>query len=385
MRYHLVARLTLVFLTVVASRSARAVDYLYPFLDASQNQTVEGVRRYDATNVLLACSYTLTGSATQGMWWIGSLTSGSGTEYKVLPQFTGQTVTTSIYYGPNTSLVNPGLGAGSIQIVGSYKYAESSTPGFDTGLLYTGPASGTGGTWTQLNVPSNLTGGTVANTIPHSVMGKLVVGNYDLVGVAGSGNAFLYDTTSNAYTIFNLGGEQNLTTAYGVWQNSADSYTIVGGSQVGGINKAFIMDYVLTTGSFGTPTYFAPRGERVDLLSHFEGISGLGDGRYSLIAMTLDSGSNPVGVDYGVATRMPDGSFSHGDWTAISVPGAPFTTGNTVIDTMALGIYGTSPGTAAYVATVTAVPEIAPAGMGSVVALATGALALLERRRKRAP
>lgn len=353
MRCHLPIILLCLF-AVTTARAARAVEYLYPFLEPTENQAVEGVRRYDATTVLLACSYTLSGSATQGMWWVGSLTSGSGTSYKVLPQIAGQTVTSSLYYGPNTAFVNPSLGSGAIQVVGTYKYSESPTPNLDHGVLYTGPLDGSGGTWTQLNVPSNLTSGTVANTIPHSVMGELVVGNYDLAGVPGSGNAFLYNTTSNAYTIFNLGGTQNLTTAYGVWQNSADSYTIVGGSQIGGINKAFVLDYLLSSSSFGTPTYFAPRGEGADIVSHFEGVSGLGNGSYSLVGMTLDSGSNPTGVDYGVVTRNSDGSFSHGGWVAIAVPDASMTTGNTVIDDIALGIYtsSTSTGVAAYVATV---------------------------------
>ncbi|MFM7244904.1 MAG: hypothetical protein ACKO40_12145 [Planctomycetaceae bacterium] len=349
----------------VMPRSAPAIDYLYPFFASTDNQASEGVRRYDSSSVLMACSYTASGSATQGMWWLGSLTTGSGTPYQVLPQFTGQTVTTSLYYGPNTAFANPTLGSGTIQIVGSYKYAEAADPNVNQGLLYTGPLSGVGGTWTQLSVPSNLTTGTVANTVPHSVMGEVVVGNYELAGVPASGNAFLYNTTSGSYTIFSLGGVQNLTSAYGVWQNSADSYTIVGGSQIGGINKAYILDYTLSTGSFGAPTYFAPRGESVTILSHFEGVSGLAAGSYALIGMTVDSGSNPIGVDYVVATRTGDGSFSRGDWVPLSVPGSASTTGNTVIDNFAIGVYttSTSAGTSAYVATV---PEPAAAGLAVV-------------------
>jgi hypothetical protein len=358
---------------VLMAQVAPAVEYLNPFLDPSENQASEGVRRYDSSSVLMACSYTVSGSATQGMWWRGSLTTGSGTPYKVAPQFAGQTVTTSLYYGPNTAFVNPALGSGTIQIVGSYKYAEATDPNVNQGLLYTGPLDGTGGTWTQLSVPSSLTTGTVANTVPHSVMGEVVVGNYQLAGVPASGNAFLYNTTSGSYTIFSLGGTQNLTSAYGVWQNSADSYTIVGGSQIGGFNKAYILDYTLSTGSFGTPTYFAPRGESVNILSHFEGVSGLGVGAYALIGMTIDSGSNPIGVDYVVATRTGDGSFSRGDWVPLSVPGSTSTTGNTVIDNFALGVYttATSAGTAAYVATV---PEPGVAGLAVVGVVVVAAI-----------
>jgi hypothetical protein len=259
--------------------SSRAQSYLYPILDPTEQQASEGVRRYDASNVVMACSYTSSGSATQGMWWLGSFATGSGATYMVAPQFPRQTVTTSLYYGPNTAFANPTLGSGTIQIVGSYKYAEAAEPNVNLGLLDTGPLNGVGGSWTQVAVPSGITTGTVANTIPHSIMGQVVVGNYDLVGVPGSGNAFLYNTTSGSYTIFNLGGTQNLTSAYGVWQNSADSYTIVGGSQIAGINKAYVIDYTLSTGAFGTPTYFAPRGESVTIFSHFEGISGLPGGR----------------------------------------------------------------------------------------------------------
>lgn len=372
--------LALVVAAVAASpRPARAVDYLAPFLDSTENQAIEGVRRYDASTVLLACSYTASGSVTQGMWWLGSLTTGSGTPYQVLPQIPGQTVTTSLYYGPNTAFVNPSLGSGTIQVVGSYKYEQAPMPNVNYGVLYTGPLSGAGGTWTQLAVPSGITSGTVANTVPHSVMGDIVVGNYDLVDAPASGNAFLYNVVTGSYAIFSIG---NLTSAYGVWQNSADSYTIVGGSQIGGINKAMIVDYTPSTGSFGTPSYFAPRGEDVNIFSHFEGVSGLGGGRYALVGMTVDSGTNPIGVDYVEVTRTGSGSFTRGEWVPIQVPGSSMTTGNTVIDGMALGIYmtGTTGSTVfGYVATVPEPGSLALAAAG--VALAAGAAAVRRRSR----
>jgi hypothetical protein len=37
-------------------------------LDASESQTPQGVRGADGADVLLACSYTISGSLPQGMW-----------------------------------------------------------------------------------------------------------------------------------------------------------------------------------------------------------------------------------------------------------------------------------------------------------------------------
>ena len=80
-------------------------------------------------------------------------------------------------------------------------------------------------------------------------MGNLVVGNYDLVGDPASGNAFIYNFSSNSYTLLSIG---NLATAYGIWQNgdsSSTEYTIAGGYDSGiGLNKGFLLDYDCSTG-----------------------------------------------------------------------------------------------------------------------------------------
>lgn len=95
--------------------------------------------------------------------------------------------------------------------------------------------------------------------------------------------------------------------------------------------------------------------------------------------MTVDSGSNPIGVDYVAVTRNSDGSFSRGDWIGLDVPGSTMTTGNTVIDNLALGVYmsGSTSGVASYVATV---PE--PAAAWPLVGLAIlGGSAVVRRWR----
>jgi hypothetical protein len=55
--------------------------------------------------------------------------------------------------------------------------------------------------------PSDQPGCTMMDTIAHSTMGNLVVGNYDLnLGHGGSGNAFIYNMTTNQWTLLQLGG-----------------------------------------------------------------------------------------------------------------------------------------------------------------------------------
>jgi len=358
---------------------SRAQDYR-TFLDSSESQTPQGVRGSAGSDVVLACSYTPAGGAPQGMWWKGSLTTGSGVAYKVSPVIGSQTVTSALYYGPNTPEFDPTLGAGDIRIVGSYQYVGSTQD--NNGVLYTGPISGTGGSWTQINVPDSSVSGTVANTIPHSVMGQIVVGNYNLV-VGGSsavlGNAFLYNIVTGSWTIFDaaFGGTDKLTSAYGIWQNGigSTSYTIAGGSKDTGIDKAFLIDYDATTGAFTNLTYFYDGG--LSGPTHFEGITGVAGG-YNVI------GISGTGYAFASIARNPDNSFGPANWTGpLSYPGSTMTTGNTVIGDQAIGIYTMTSGTTstlnAYVATV---PEPSTACMA--LAGLVGSCYALFRRRTRA-
>ena len=140
-------------------------------------------------------------------------------------------------------------------------------------------------------------GVSVCNTIPHSTMGDLVVGNYDLttntsqpIPNAGTGNAFIYHITSKTWTILaptNAGTAPSGTTAYGIWQNGSNSsfYTIAGGASSNGTNTAFLVDYNADTRTFNNLTYFADTN--TPGFTHFEGITGR-DGGYNLIATTAN-------------------------------------------------------------------------------------------------
>ncbi|MFM1904676.1 MAG: hypothetical protein RLZZ440_2576 [Planctomycetota bacterium] len=367
----LVARSFLLVTALAGLPSGGFAQSYSPILDSTEDQTAQGVRGTAGSSALLACSYTPAGaSAPQGMWWEGDLATNTGTAYQINPVIGSQVVTSALYYGPDTFEFNPTLGAGNIQIVGSYQYTGSTQD--NNGVLYTGPLDGSG-TWTQINVPDAVTGGTVANTVPHSVMGSIAVGNYNL-NVGGSavlGNAFLYNVTTQGWTIFDtpFGGTDKLTSAYGIWQNGvgSTSYTIAGGSAAdGGVNKAFLIDYDSQSDTFSNLTYFTGGA-----LTHFEGITGSPNG-YNLVGV--------AGTSYLFATvdRIPGGGFGPATWTGpLSYPGASTTTGNTVIGDQVLGIYQL-PNDATVYAYVATVPE--PAGLiGALAALGCGGW-LLRRR-----
>ena len=307
------------------------------------NESVTGVRGYNSKQVVLTGSY-LNKGKIQGLWWLGSLDTGRGTYYKVAPKFPRQTVTSSLFYGPNTALFDPTLGAGNVRIVGSYEYKQGASNTLNHGMMFTGSLDGSKGNWTQIDVPTaSLTnvGVSVCNTIPHSTMGDLVVGNYDLttntsqpIPNAGKGNAFIYHITSKTWTILaptNAGTAPSGTTAYGIWQNGSNSsfYTIAGGASSNGTNTAFLVDYNADTRTFNNLTYFADTN--TPGFTHFEGITGR-DGGYNLIATTTN-GPAFVSVD-----RTAVG-FSAAKWTPLNYPGSTMTTGNTVYQNYGLGIF----------------------------------------------
>jgi hypothetical protein len=56
------------------------------------------------------------------------------------------------------------------------------------------------------------------DTIAHSTMGDLVVGNYDLnLGQGVSGNAFIYNMSTRQWTLLQLGGEARGQRDHAVW------------------------------------------------------------------------------------------------------------------------------------------------------------------------
>jgi len=293
------------------------------------DHVVTGVRGWEGSDVVLTGSV-IGDKTASAILYLGPLEPTDDAGIHVLPPaFPGQTVTTSTFYGPDTWVFNPDLGKGNVRAVGSYQYAESSAR--NHGMVYEGPPSGGGG-WSQIDVPASAAGGAVWNTIPHSTMGGLVVGNYDLEGVPASANAFVYEIAAKRWTVFALPG-CDLTTAYGIWQNARDKsrYTIVGGTRDGhGINRGFVIDYSTATREFSHFKLYSYLNQP-DLLTHFEGITER-DGSYNLAGQTIGAALLATIYEY------PDGSYSDASWIPFTYPGAAITTGNTVYQDVLMGL-----------------------------------------------
>lgn len=270
-----------------------------------------------------------------------------------------------LFYGPDTPAFNPSsVPSGEVRAVGSYE-TSSKTGVLNQGMLYLGPVRGSGGTWSTIDVPANgknVVGRTkacrvsgsncfVMDTIPHSTMGDLVVGDYDLnVGGAHravSANAFIYNIRTHRWTLLKLGGStSNGTTLYGIWQNGGErspNYTLAGGTSVRQhpkvLQRAFLMNYNERTGTFGARRYFS-YGNKPTLLTHFEGITGV-PGGFNVVAQTAN---DKVGMGHIAVNR--DRTFGPARWFAVGVGnsslcagGCSMVTGNTVYRNQVMGIY----------------------------------------------
>lgn len=147
--------------------------------------------------------------------------------------------------------------------------------------MYQGAFDGSG-TWTQRDATSLVRQGQLLNTIAHSTMRDLVVGNYDTTLV--TGNAFIYNVRTNIWTNLNPRGSKSVT-AYGIWQNgrrSSDSYTIAGGFsdvKFGGLDNGYMVDFNAGTGRLRHFKGFSyNNSKRSSRISRFDGITGTSQG-----------------------------------------------------------------------------------------------------------
>jgi len=330
---------------------------------------VTGVRGTTNGNVIL------TGSAANGggtqtapFLYQGRLTTAAGATVSVLtPSLPG--VTSATFYGPDTHSFNPAsIPRGQVRAVGSYQSSSAPAGVLNQGMIYLGPVSGSGGSWTSIDVPANGAHTVrhvracprrrvhcfVMDTIAHSTMGDLVVGNYDLNptvrGGVISGNAFIYNMSRHQWTLLRLGGSlSSVTTLYGIWQNGGDRsprYTLAGGSSARGTQQAFLMNYNERTGAFGKPKYFS-YGNAPALFTHFDGITAVRGG-FNLVAISSAQAASMAFIPVKAHGR----SFGTAQWYPVHVTTSPLcsggcsiVTGNTVFKNRVMGIYIRTGGT----------------------------------------
>src|SRR5215472_15531935 len=292
-------------------------------------------------------------------------------------------IKTATFYGPDTNSFNPdAIPAGQVRAVGSYQTMTTPPGGIsgviNHGMIYLGPVSGPGGSWTSIDVPAdgcNTVGGVacppdqpgcfVMDTIAHSTMGDLVVGNYDLnLGHGVSGNAFIYNMTTQQWTLLQLGGSlASGTTLYGIWQDGgpgSPDYTLAGGSFAHGSSphgnmRAFLMNYNEQTGAFGRPRFYN-YGNTPQRNTHFDGITAV-PGGFNLATISSAQASSMAFIP---ATPGGQPFFGRATWYPIDVAatrlcspdGCSMVTANTVFQNQVMGlyVYDSTPGT--YLATV---------------------------------
>jgi hypothetical protein len=314
---------------------------------------------------------------TKPFLYEGHLTRTANRASVLTPPFPG--FQTGTFYGPDTNTYNPDtIPAGQVRAVGSYRTSLNDGV-LNHGMIYLGPVRVPGGSWTSIDVPadgSDTVGGVracpqdspdcfVIDTIAHSTMGDLVVGNYDLnPGHGVSGNAFIYNMSTHQWTLLQLGGSlASGTTLYGIWQNGgagSPNYTLAGGSLAHGSSphgnmRAFLMNYNEQTGAFGKPRFY-DYGNGPVQFTHFDGITAV-PGGFNLAAV---SSAQPSSMAFIPATRSDWPSFGRATWYPIDVAesrlcspdGCSMVTGNTVFQNQVMGlyVYDSTPGT--YLATV---------------------------------
>src|SRR5450631_620257 len=139
----------------IASKSAPMSDPNVTYHDIfAANYTVTGIRQDGGTErpVIITGSYESSpGAAPQALLYRLTVRA----THFLKPSFQGRNVTSSVLCGPNT-LFDPGIGAGNVRAVGSYKFAEGSK--LDHGMMYEGPWDGLGTriSWSTAPLPGPL-------------------------------------------------------------------------------------------------------------------------------------------------------------------------------------------------------------------------------------
>ena len=297
--------------------------------------------------------------STAGLLYQGPITAEGGAGYvMVMPDQPGQTTKSTTTYSADV------LGGGQLRVVGTY--TNESAPN-EFGYVFTGTLDDVGDPANYVSMPFPTP--TATWNTPHSTANGLVVGNYDSSTVddepAGAGRAYIYDAVSQTYLVPDMIYPDSVAnTNYGIWWNGGTSYTIAGGYSNLPVNnlldprvplsEAMIVDYDSATGEFSnwTSYRFTDPSTGFSGLTHFEGISGVGPGRYTMASTALDEGQFVAG--FVTVERNPDGSFGEFTWTTLSPPVVDgITFADSVYGNAVVGIAPTSTAINAYQAVIT--------------------------------
>ena len=266
---------------------------------------------------------------------------GNGTWYEL---YYPNSTTTNLY-GPNN-----GPEKNTIQVVGNYV-----TDGAPIGCLYEGPLDGSG-EWTSLVPTYPDSSEEVLGVIAHSNMGGLVVGNYDTQ--IDEGKAFIYDIKKKIY--YKIEKPDTLSiTAYGIWYNGCNSYTICGGYKPTlGANfseAGYLVDWDNKKKRLSNwRSYHYDNDPIKSRITHFDGITGWKNG-YNLTGdwLGFDNPETPEVGFFATVRRDRCGGFRRAKWSPVKFPlENSVTSGNSVYRKTVIGVYTTPTGVNGYISTV---------------------------------
>lgn len=311
------------------------------------------------------------GTSTSGQFLISGTSGNNGLLFEGNAAGVGTSYTLEYPNATATSVYGPDiLSNGDLRLVGSYRNADALSAAVTVnGFVYQGPLSGlsNASNYKTIDMP-----GAKYNYV-HSTMGGLAVGNYDSPldhGTnslpLGPGHAFLYDIAQGKFLTDIVVNGAISNTAYGIWYNGGTSYTICGGYSLNPVNnlsdqtqpigKAYLIDYDSATGKFSHATTFDdPRG--VNFITHFEGISSVDKGIYTLNADSVQAGTgDPAQGSFVTVRRNADGSFGTATWVDLNYPGLDpvthITSSNSVTGNQVVGIVVGGSADLAYQATI---------------------------------
>lgn len=199
------------------------------------------------------------------------------------------------------------------------------------GCYYTGRLDGKG-KWKLLHSGKN--------TICHSTMGDLIVGNtQEQFGALNLSKAFIYDISRDKYINIEKKGSKSIT-AYGIWKynNSDHDYIICGGySPINSIhtNIGYTVRYNSKMKKFSKwKDYYYNDDPLTANVTHFNGITKSDCGGYNLTGVAIDKYTGKE-IAFFLNTRKHQKNI----WKEIKYPNSQMTTGNSIVDDTIIGIY----------------------------------------------